>query len=168
MSKLIPRLYVNTIYDIDLEQLKKSGIRGIVTDLDNTLVGAKSPAATPELQAWLQKLRKSGFQVVVVSNNNKMRVTKFCEPLFIPFIYRAKKPTLAAFRKALSQMNLKAEQTAVIGDQMLTDVLGGNRMGLFTILVQPISLADEGFFTRMVNRRLEKAARLFMKRQDEI
>ncbi|WP_248930924.1 YqeG family HAD IIIA-type phosphatase [Paenibacillus hamazuiensis] len=166
LSKLIPRHQVNTIYDIDLQQLQNEGIRGIITDLDNTLVGAKAPYATPELQAWLQKLRKSGFQVVIVSNNNKMRVTKFAQPLLIPFIYRAKKPTTSAFRKALTLMNLKAEHTAVIGDQMLTDVLGGNRMGLYTILVQPISPADEGFFTKMVNRRLERAALSFMKRQD--
>jgi hypothetical protein len=146
--------------------LADQGIRGVITDLDNTLVGAKAPYATPELQAWLQKLRKSGFQVVIVSNNNKDRVSKFAQPLLIPFIYRAKKPTSAAFHKALAIMNLKPEQTAVIGDQMLTDVLGGNRMGLFTILVQPISMADEGFFTKVVNRRLEKAAKSLLRRQD--
>jgi hypothetical protein len=166
LKKLIPRLTVNTVYDINLQMLADQGIRGVITDLDNTLVGAKAPYATPELQAWLQKLRKSGFQVVIVSNNNKDRVSKFAQPLLIPFIYRAKKPTSAAFHKALAIMNLKPEQTAVIGDQMLTDVLGGNRMGLFTILVQPISMADEGFFTKVVNRRLEKAAKSLLRRQD--
>jgi HAD superfamily phosphatase (TIGR01668 family) len=164
LSKLTPRLQVQTIYDIDTESMWQDGIRGIITDLDNTLVGAKAPYATPELQVWLQRLRKKGFQVVIVSNNNKGRVSKFAQPLSIPFIHRAKKPSLSAFRKSLALMNLRAEETAVIGDQLMTDVLGGNRMGLYTIWVQPISLADEGVFTKMINRRLEKVALSWMKR----
>ncbi|UUZ85450.1 YqeG family HAD IIIA-type phosphatase [Paenibacillus sp. P26] len=163
LKKLIPRLQVNTIFDIDLNGLWKQGYRGIITDLDNTLVGAKAPLATPELIDWLKVVGQIGFQVVIVSNNREARVTAFAEPLSLPFIYRARKPTNVSFRKALHMMELKPEQTVVIGDQMLTDVLGGNRMGLFTILVKPISLADEGFFTK-VNRRLEKAALTIMKR----
>ncbi|MBP1156390.1 MULTISPECIES: YqeG family HAD IIIA-type phosphatase [unclassified Paenibacillus] len=163
LNKLIPRKQVNSIYEIALNELWEQGYRGIITDLDNTLVGAKAPLATPELIDWLKVVGQVGFQVVVVSNNQRTRVTKFAEPLSLPFIYRAKKPTSASFRKALHMMNLRAEETVVIGDQMLTDVLGGNRMGLFTILVRPISLMDEGFFTK-VNRRIEKAALTIMKR----
>ncbi|MDF2961960.1 MAG: family phosphatase [Paenibacillus sp.] len=164
LNKLHPRLQVNTIYDIDLNALWKQGVRGIITDLDNTLVGAKAPLATPELVDWLKVVGQIGFQVVIVSNNNKLRVTKFAEPLSLPFIYRAKKPTSAAFRKAMLMMNLKPEETAVIGDQMMTDVLGGNRIGLYTILVLPIARADEGFFTKVINRSLEKVALTWMKR----
>jgi HAD superfamily phosphatase (TIGR01668 family) len=164
LNKLLPRLQVNTIYDIDLVALWEQGVRGIITDLDNTLVGAKAPLATPELIDWLKVVAQIGFQVVIVSNNNRLRVSKFAEPLSLPFIYRAKKPTSASFRRALSMMNMKPEQTAVIGDQMMTDVLGGNRMGLYTILVLPIARGDEGFFTKVINRSLEKAALTWMKR----
>ncbi|PZE22909.1 YqeG family HAD IIIA-type phosphatase [Paenibacillus xerothermodurans] len=164
ITKLLPRLQVNTIYDIDLHALWEQGIRGIITDLDNTLVGAKAPLATPELLEWLKVVGQLGFQVVIVSNNNKPRVTKFAEPLLLPFIYRARKPTTAAFRKALALMQLAPMQTVVIGDQMMTDVLGGNRMGLYTILVLPIARADEGFFTKVINRSLEKVALTWMKR----
>lgn len=163
LKKLIPRKQVKSIYEIELNELWEQGYRGIITDLDNTLVGAKAPLATPELTDWLKVVAQVGFQVVVVSNNQRTRVTRFAEPLSLPFIYRAKKPTSASFRKALQMMNLRAEETVVIGDQMLTDVLGGNRMGLYTILVLPISLSDEGFFTK-VNRRIEKAALTIMKR----
>lgn len=163
LKKLIPSEQVNSIYELDLDMLWKQGYRGIITDLDNTLVGAKAPLATPELIDWLKVVGQIGFQVVIVSNNQRTRVTKFAEPLSLPFIYRAKKPTHAAFRKALSIMSLEAEQTLVIGDQMLTDVLGGNRLGLYTVLVRPISPMDEGFFTK-VNRTLEKAALKIMKR----
>jgi HAD superfamily phosphatase (TIGR01668 family) len=164
LKRLLPQLQVNTIYDIDLNDLWAKGVRGIITDLDNTLVGAKAPLATPELIEWLKVVGQIGFQVVIVSNNNKLRVSKFAEPLLLPFIYRAKKPTSAAFHKALGMMKLLPSQTVVIGDQMMTDVLGGNRMGLFTILVLPIAKGDEGFFTKVVNRSLEKVATSWMKR----
>lgn len=156
-ERLLPHMRVNTIYDIDLQALKKRGIRGIITDLDNTLVGAKEPLATPELVRWLDDVRDSGFKVVIVSNNNRTRVSKFAEPLNLTYIHAARKPANKAFRKALSLLELPAEQTVVIGDQMMTDVLGGNRMGLQTILVNPVSPGDEGVMTR-VNRRLEKIA----------
>jgi HAD superfamily phosphatase (TIGR01668 family) len=164
LNLLIPRLQVATIYDIDLDGLMASGIRGIVTDLDNTLVGAKDPHATPELIEWLEDVKRRGFQVVIVSNNHYARVSAFASPLSLPFIPRARKPTNAAFRKAMRLMNLQAEQTCVIGDQIMTDVLGGNRLGMYTILVKPISLRDEGFFTRAVNRRLERAALYWMRK----
>ncbi|OPA78361.1 hypothetical protein BVG16_10785 [Paenibacillus selenitireducens] len=155
LEKFIPRLRVNTVYDIDLEALYAQGYRGIITDLDNTLVGAKEPHATPELVAWLETAKQAGFQVVIVSNNDEGRVSLFTKPLGIPFVHAARKPRRKPFRKALSLMNLSAAQTVVIGDQMLTDVFGGNRTGLYTILVLPIAAADEGVMTQF-NRRMEK------------
>ncbi|MBB3108935.1 hypothetical protein FHS18_000987 [Paenibacillus phyllosphaerae] len=154
-ERLMPHMRVNTIYDIDLHALKEQGIIGIITDLDNTLVGAKVPLATPELVKWLDVVRDLGFKVVIVSNNNQTRVAKFAEPLNIPSIHAARKPANRAFKAALTVLELRAEQTAVIGDQMMTDVLGGRRMGLHTILVNPITPADEGFGTR-INRIMER------------
>lgn len=156
-EQLLPNMRVNSVYDINLDELAARGVRGIITDLDNTLVGAKEPLATPELITWLDKVRDAGFRVVIVSNNNKTRVGHFAAPLNLPFLHAAKKPRLLAFRKALALLRLEAEQTVMIGDQMMTDVLGGNRMGLYTILVTPISPADEGIMTLM-NRRLERFA----------
>ncbi|MDF2714584.1 MAG: family phosphatase [Paenibacillus sp.] len=164
LKNLIPQKRVRTIYEIDVQALWDTGVRGIITDLDNTLVGAKHPQATPELLVWLKRLQTIGFKVVIVSNNNKLRVSRFSDPLSIPYIFRAKKPGNSAFRKAMGMMSLSPQQTVVIGDQMLTDVLGGNRLGLYTILVLPIELRDEGFFTK-INRRIEKAALSWMKRK---
>lgn len=154
-ERLLPHLRVNSVYDIQLDELYKKGVRGIITDLDNTLVGAREPLATPQLAKWLKQVRDYGFKVVIVSNNNRTRVSKFADPLGIPFIHAARKPANKSFRKALSVLGLPAEQTVVLGDQMLTDVLGGKRMGLYTILVTPIAPADEGIMTR-VNRRIER------------
>lgn len=156
-ERLLPHVRVNTIYNIDLDALQKQGIRGIITDLDNTLVGAKVPLATPELVEWLDHVRDLGFKVVIVSNNNQTRVSNFSSPLRIPFVHAARKPANKAFRRALKELGLPVEQTAVIGDQMLTDVLGGRRMGLYTILVSPIAPNDEGVMTR-INRRIERIA----------
>lgn len=164
IKKFIPHLNVDSIYQIDLQALYKAGVKGIITDLDNTLVGAKNPSATPELIEWLQTVQSLGFQVVIVSNNNRIRVSRFADPLSIPYIYRAKKPTNQAFHRALEMMGLQASQTVVIGDQMLTDIFGGNRMGLYTILVTPISLQDEGFTTKF-NRKMEKLLLAIMKKR---
>ncbi|WP_424768987.1 YqeG family HAD IIIA-type phosphatase [Paenibacillus sp. sgz302251] len=156
-ERLLPHMRVNTVYEINLDELHARGVRGIITDLDNTLVGAREALATPELVQWLDYVRSRGFRVVIVSNNNETRVGKFASPLNIPYIHAARKPAGKSFRKGLQVLGLKAEDTVVIGDQMLTDVLGGNRMGLYTILVTPIAPADEGIMTR-VNRRIERFA----------
>lgn len=154
---LIPKLRVNTVFDIDLEALYAKGYRGIITDLDNTLVGAKTPLATPELIEWFKRVKELGFKLVIVSNNRMDRVAAFATPLDIQFVHQARKPRNAPFRKAIGMMGLSGKETIVVGDQMMTDVYGGNRMGLFTVLVLPISIADEGWTTR-INRRLEKIA----------
>jgi HAD superfamily phosphatase (TIGR01668 family) len=155
LKKFIPHLRVDSIYDIDLQALKAEGIRGIITDLDNTLVGAKDPNATPELTAWLTQVRELGFKVVIVSNNNRVRVSAFAEPIELPFVSHAKKPGTKAFHRALALLGMNAEQAVVIGDQLMTDVFGGNRMKLRTILVTPIAPNDESVFTGF-NRRLER------------
>lgn len=157
LERLLPHQIVATVYAINLGALRAEGISGIITDLDNTLVGAKEPLATPELIEWLERVRSLGFRVVIVSNNNETRVSQFAEPLGIPFIHKARKPGNRSFRKALDLLGLRADQAVVIGDQMLTDVLGGKRMGLHTILVSPIAPSDEGLPTR-INRLIERIA----------
>lgn len=156
-ERLLPDQIVKTVFDIDLNELKARNVRGIITDLDNTLVSAKTPLATPELVTWLDGVKDAGLKVVILSNNNLTRVSKFAEPLGIPFVPMARKPAHRAFRKALDKLGLAPEQAVVVGDQMMTDVLGGRRMGLHTILVTPIALGEEGFMTR-INRRIEKIA----------
>lgn len=163
-QRLLPDQIVSAVYDIDLSALRARGIRGIITDLDNTLVSAKTPLATPELAAWLEKVKSEGFRVVVLSNNNLTRVSKFAEPLGIPFIPAARKPFSAAFRRALELLRLSPEEAVVVGDQMLTDILGGRRMGMHTILVTPIAPGEEGWGTR-INRMIEKVALSRLKRR---
>lgn len=161
---LVPKLRVNTVFDIDLESLYAKGYRGIITDLDNTLVGAKAPLATPELLEWFERVKNVGFKLVIVSNNNMDRVSRFATPLNIQYVHQARKPINAPFRKAMKLMELSPKETLVVGDQMLTDVYGGNRLGLYTILVLPISVKDEGIGTRF-NRRVEQIALTRLRKQ---
>lgn len=158
-KNFLPSEFVKTVYDISPERLKEKGIRGIITDLDNTLVEWDRPAATPKLVEWLKSMKDAGIQVTIVSNNSELRVKSFADPLGIPFIYKARKPMGKAFRKALHLMDVKREEVVVIGDQLLTDVVGGNRLRLHTILVVPVAKSD-GFFTRfnrLAERRIFKA-----------
>ncbi|HSP22575.1 MAG TPA: YqeG family HAD IIIA-type phosphatase [Planococcus sp. (in: firmicutes)] len=156
--KFVPSQYVKKVFDITPQMLLDKGIRGIITDLDNTLVEWDRPEATPMLIDWLRSMKDAGIQVVIVSNNNELRVKSFSDPLGIPFIYQARKPMGRAFRKALKLMNVRREHVVVIGDQMLTDIFGGNLNKLHTILVLPVAQSD-GFFTRfnrLVERRIMK------------
>jgi len=163
-KRLLPDRIVNSVYDIDLNELRTRGVRGIITDLDNTLVGAGTALATPELIQWLNGVKDRGFRVVILSNNNNARVARFAEPLGIPFVPAARKPAGAAFRRALGLLGIPPEQAVVVGDQMLTDVFGGRRAGLHTILVTPIAPSEEGWATR-INRRIERIALARLRKQ---
>ena len=162
-NKFLPSEFVKSVYDISPERLKEKGIRGIITDLDNTLVEWDRPLATPKLAAWLKSMKDAGIQVTIVSNNSELRVKSFADPLGIPFIFKARKPMGKAFRKALHLMDVKREEVVVIGDQLLTDVVGGNRNKLHTILVVPVAKSD-GFFTRF-NRLVERRIFRSLKRK---
>ncbi|MFJ7637286.1 YqeG family HAD IIIA-type phosphatase [Peribacillus sp. NPDC097264] len=167
MLKLfLPSEHVQSIFDIDPEKLKEKGIKGVITDLDNTLVEWDRPTATPELIIWIDKLRAHGILVTIVSNNNEKRVRSFSDPLQIPFIHQARKPMARAFHKARKAMGLKLEETVVIGDQLMTDVLGGNRGGFHTILVVPVAQTDE--FRTKINRYFERKIMAFFKRKGMI
>lgn len=155
LRQFAAKLYVDSVDQIDLEQLYKEGKRGIVTDLDNTLVGQKVPLATEKCIAFIDRARAIGYDIVVVSNNSKPRVEKFATPLGLKFIHRARKPRKGVFAQALKLMKLNADQAIMLGDQSMTDILGGNRSGLHTVLVRPIAPQDEGLPTH-INRFMER------------
>ncbi|WP_153123319.1 YqeG family HAD IIIA-type phosphatase [Peribacillus tepidiphilus] len=163
LKMFLPSEHVKSVFEITPESLKEKGIKGIITDLDNTLVEWDRPNATPKLIEWFDNMKAHGILVTIVSNNNERRVRTFSDPLGIPFIFQARKPMGRAFRKAIEQMGLKREETVVIGDQLLTDVLGGNRNGFHTILVVPVAQTD-GFVTRF-NRKVERRLLSFFKKK---
>lgn len=163
LKNFLPDEHVQSIFDITPEMLLKRNVKGIITDLDNTLVEWDRPEATPELLNWFSSFKEKGILITIVSNNTQQRVSSFSDPVKIPFIYSARKPMSRAFKRAIRDMNLKRDEIVVIGDQLLTDVLGGNRLGLHTIMVVPVASTD-GLWTR-VNRKLERIILSWMKRK---
>lgn len=156
MLKLfLPDHYVKNVFEINPLRLKSKGIKGIITDLDNTLVPWDVKDATPEVIEWFENMKQNEMKVTIISNNNKERVKVFSEPLGAPYFFSARKPLSRSFKKAAKEMGLKQEEIVVIGDQLLTDILGGNKAGFHTILVAPIVETDAKITT--FNRRIERS-----------
>ena len=151
---LCPNITVKTLYDIERNELQQQGIRGIIFDLDNTIIPWDSPTMSPDIIQWLNALLAQGFKICLVSNNMGKRVQTIAGIFGIPFVSRAYKPSKSGFRQAIAKMELAENQVAVVGDQLFTDVLGGNRLGLYTIWVAPLSATE--FFGTKITRRLEK------------
>jgi uncharacterized protein len=166
LKRFLPDEHVKSVFEINIDKLMEKGIKGIITDLDNTLVEWDRPDATPELRDWFQSIQAKGINVTIVSNNSEDRVKKFSDPLGIAFIPSARKPLGSSFRKAMLDMKLRNDEVVVIGDQLLTDVLGGNSQKLHTILVVPVAQTD-GVFTK-VNRYLERRILNYMKKRGMI
>ncbi len=136
---LAPKAWVASVADITPEYLRAHGIRGLILDLDETLVEAIANTAGDRVRDWIGAMR-SEFQLYIVSNNNSgERVNRVAEDLELPCLHQAFKPRRKGFRRALAAMNLTPEEVAIVGDQLFTDVLGGNRLGAHPILVTPIS-----------------------------
>lgn len=154
LGNLKPNLMIDCIYDIDFEKLKKNNIKGLLIDVDNTLVEWDEKKADPKLIQWFYKAKEEGIALCLISNNTKERVVEFTEDIDTPAIHQALKPFTKSFYKGVEILQLEKEQVAVVGDQIFTDVLGGNRAGLFTILVKPIP-GKEFWWTSIV-RRLER------------
>ncbi len=152
---LRPDSQSESVYTINLRALLARGIRGVILDLDNTLVPWGARTAPPELLAWIAAGHREGLRFCIVSNNRGARVMHLAAALGLPAVTGALKPRRGALRRALSVMGTAPETTALVGDQLFTDILGGNRLGLYTILVRPQS-RKEFVLTRLV-RRVERA-----------
>ncbi|HYE84223.1 MAG TPA: YqeG family HAD IIIA-type phosphatase [Clostridia bacterium] len=153
-NRLKPDLFLNTVYELDTGVLKREGIEAIIVDIDNTLVSWDTKLPDEKVTGLVCRLASEDFKICILSNNTKKRVEEFNKDLKLPAIHKAVKPSKMAFKRAMKLMDSKVKNTAVIGDQLFTDVLGGNRLGLFTILVSPIS-SKEFIWTRLV-RLLER------------
>lgn len=155
MSLLYPTLYLPSITRLQPKQLERWGVRGLILDVDNTLTTHDNPQPHPEVLLWLEQMRSAGISMMILSNNHPPRVEPFAELLELPFTADAAKPLPKGFRRAAARLGLPREQIAVVGDQIFTDILGGNFFGTKTVLVEPIQLEATWFFR--VKRRLERS-----------
>jgi HAD superfamily phosphatase (TIGR01668 family) len=138
IEKFYPSLAVDSIRDINTELLDKNNIKGLILDIDNTLVPNHVADADDRAVQWVGEMKAAGFKLCIVSNASKKRVVRFNDRLKLYAVHRAVKPGTRAFEKAARMMDFKNKNIAVVGDQIFTDVYGGNRVGMFTILVTPI------------------------------
>ena len=149
---IYPDEYLDSTYEIDFEQLYEDGYRGVIFDIDNTLVPHGAPA-DERSKKLLNYLRVRGFKIVLLSNNNKTRVDMFNEELHLDTIPRGAKPLLKNYKKAMEIMGTSKENTFFVGDQLFTDVWGAKRLGIRSILVKPINAKEE--IQIVLKRKLE-------------
>jgi hypothetical protein len=161
---LIPRGFYETVTDLSPDALARRGIRLVLADLDNTLVPYGVTEPTAEVAAWKQALDKAGVQLFLLSNSRRPgRPQGFAEKLGIPVLGHAGKPKKKGYLLAMERMGCKPEETVMVGDQIFTDVLGANRVGVTPLLIRPIRLA--GNPGRYLRYAVETPFRLLGKRR---
>lgn len=137
-DKYYPDFVVNSVRDIKADFLKANGIKGLILDIDNTLVATHIKEADEKLLTWIKDMKENGIQLCIVSNASLKRVTLFNEKIKIHAIHRAYKPFIKGFAAGAKKMNLLSSEVAMVGDQIFTDVRGGKKAGMKTFLVKPI------------------------------
>lgn len=160
--KFYPQKDFDSVYEIDFQALYEAGFRGLIFDIDNTLVPHGAPA-TEKVIALFQSLRELGFQTTLLSNNKEPRVSSFQEKVGGYFIFDGKKPAPGNYRKAMDLMGSNLNNTIFIGDQLFTDIYGANKLGLMSYLVHPIHKKEE--IQIVLKRYLEKIVLYFYNRR---
>lgn len=139
---LIPDHVYASVYEIDPAELSARGITLLLADLDNTLAKYRQPEPDEALRAWREALSVRGVTLFLLSNSRKPgRAQRFARALDIPYVGRAGKPGISGFRRAMEQTGAAPGQTAMVGDQIFTDILGARRAGVLALLVEPVELA---------------------------
>ena len=148
-----PDEYLDSTYEIDFDLLYKKGYRGVIFDIDNTLVPHGAPADA-RAEALFSHLKSIGFSCCLLSNNQRPRVELFNKNIGVNFIEDAHKPSVKSYQKAMKIMGTDTEKTLFVGDQLFTDVFGARRTGIHSILVKPIHPKEE--IQIVLKRYLEK------------
>ena len=153
LDYFIPDIYAQSIYTINYKKLKKNGIKCLLLDLDNTIAPYKVTEPDQKVKELIARL-EADFKVIIVSNSGKNRLRPFKEKLNVDVAFSSKKPLKTKYKKILSLYKFKIDEVACIGDQLLTDILGANRMGFTSILVNRVAKYE--MFPTKVNRFIEK------------
>jgi len=153
MSVFLPNLILKDVTCIDADLLSKNGIKGIILDVDNTLTTHGSQEVEDNILTWLAFMKKQNIGLVIVSNNTFERISPFAQKIGLEFVAMGLKPLTRGLSKAQARLNLKKNEIAIVGDQIYTDIVGGNFKGFFTILVNPFKMENNLFFK--IKRKLE-------------
>ena len=162
LQRFYPDHEIDSAYEINYEDLYQKGYRGIIYDIDNTLVPHGAPADERAV-ALFRRLREIGYRTILLSNNKEPRVRSFCDQVGSLYIFKAGKPKTEGYRNAMERMGTTPEDTLFVGDQLFTDVWGAKKAGIVTYLVKPIHPKEE--IQIVLKRRLEWIVLFFYHRQ---
>jgi len=161
LKRFYPDEYLDSVYSINFDDLKKKGYKGVLFDIDNTLVPHGAPA-DKRIKEFFAHLRELGMDYCLISNNQLSRVKPFADAVNAKFIENAHKPSGKNYKAAMNMMNCDTTNSIFVGDQIFTDVYGAKRVGMRTILVKPIHPSEE--IQIVLKRCLEKIVLFFYKR----
>ena len=142
LDRFYPQEWADSVYELDWDLWHQKGILGAVFDIDNTLVPHGAPA-DERARALFWRLHELNIRTCLLSNNNEPRVASFAREVDSPYIFKAKKPAVRNYQKAMEWMGSTPQTTIFVGDQLFTDVYGANRAGIYSILVKPIHPKEE-------------------------
>lgn len=158
LKKFYPDEYLDSVYEIDFDALYRSGYRGVMFDIDNTLVRHGAPADARAIE-FFSRLKALGYECMLLSNNKEPRVKMFHDAVHVAYIHKAGKPKAAGYLKAMERMGTNVKNTIFVGDQIFTDIYGANLAGIRSILVKPIHPKEE--IQIVLKRYLEKVVLFF-------
>lgn len=162
IKKIIPDMYAKNFYEIDVEYLKQNSIENFIVDIDGTILKVDDTFVPDTLKQKFKLLKENNIKICLLSNNNENRVKPVAEVLEVSYLANSKKPKREAFDNALKILKSKKENTAMIGDQMMSDIKGANEYGLYSILVRPIDkhnnikTATSRFLQNIMENHLKK------------
>ena len=151
---LRPKIKLEKVTDISIEILNKYGIKALILDVDNTLSTHHGQVLTDGLTEWLELMRQNGIKMTVLSNSNSKRLTPFAQKIGLDFISLGLKPLPFGYWRALKRLGTNKKETAIVGDQLFTDVIGGNVVGVVSVLLTPIK--PESSLRFRMKRRVER------------
>ena len=156
LTKFLPNIYAQSVFAINYKKLKNRGIKCLLFDLDNTLCAVTETVPNQKAKELIEELKDMDFKVIIMSNSGIKRLTPFKELLCVDDCTSSKKPLNKKYLKIMQLYGYKKSEIAGIGDQIVTDVFGANRVGIMSILVNPLSLIDlkKTKFNRFLERRI--------------
>lgn len=158
MSVFYPNAYLENVQQITIDFLKKNNLKALILDVDNTLIDYYKNLSI-DVVNWSKILKDNGIKMYILSNTNqKEKVEKVARKLDIPFMNFARKPSKQGFLKIQKELNINSKNIAVVGDQIFTDILGGNRSKMYTILVEPVTQKDYWYtaWKRPIEKKIKR------------